>query len=268
MIGVFDSGFGGLSIFREIRNHLPEYDFIYLGDSQRVPYGNRAPETVYGWTEQAVQFLFEQGCGLIIVACHTASNVALRAIQQKYLPSSPFEKRRVLGVTIPIVEEVCHIAKKRVGILATRGTCKSNRFRDEILARRPELSIFQQPAPLLVPLIEEGYIKGVECTRILKKYLIPLKNQQIDTLVLGCTHYPLIIDLVRRRAGKQVQVPDPASFVAKSLYSYLQRHEEINQVLIRNGKSIFMTTDDVEHFERMGEKFLGSSFKAVKVILG
>lgn len=267
MIGVFDSGFGGLSIFREIRTQLPHHDFIYLGDSQRVPYGNRSPETVYSWTREAVQFLFEQDCKLIIVACHTASNVALRALQQKYLPASPFSNRRILGVTIPIVEEVCRMAKKRVGILATRGTCKSNRFTEELLARRPDLDIFQQPAPLLVPLIEEGYIKGVECTRILKKYLIPLKNQQIDTLVLGCTHYPLIIDLVRKRAGKQVQVPDPASIVAKSLCVYLQRHQEIDEILGKNGQSIFMTTDDVEHFERMGEKFLGSSFQAMKATL-
>lgn len=267
MIGVFDSGFGGLSIFRQIRDFLPSYDFIYLGDSRRVPYGNRSPETVTEWSREAVEFLFAMNCKLIIIACHTASNVALRTLQQKYLPGSPYSDLRILGVTIPIVEEVCAVAREKVGVLATRGTCRSRRFEEEILNRREDLKVFHHEAPLLVPLIEEGYTSGVECTRILKKYLNPLKNLQVDTLVLGCTHYPLILDLVRHKVGKQIKVPDPAKIVATSLCSYLSRHPEIEKSLSKNSQSIFMTTDDTSHFEKMGRRFLGASFQAQRVDL-
>jgi glutamate racemase len=265
LIGVFDSGFGGLSIFRRILSTLPQYDFVYLGDSKRVPYGNRSEETVVEWSREAVDYLFSRGCELVIIACHTASNVALRNLQQHYLPESGYSDRRILGVTIPIVEEVCTLARHRVGVMATRGTCKSLRFEEEILSRRKDLKIFHQPAPLLVPLIEEGFVKGSECTKILKKYLIPLKREQIDTLVLGCTHYPLILELVRQKAGKNIKVPDTAQAVATKLHDYLERHEDMAARLSQNSQRVYLTTDSAQYFQEMGKKFLGEGFQAETV---
>jgi glutamate racemase len=267
MIGVFDSGFGGLSIFKAIELDLPQYDYLYLGDSRRVPYGNRSPETVLDWSREAVEFLFAQGCKLIVIACHTASNVALRSLQQDFLPTSPYRDLRILGVTIPIVEEACLVAKKKIGILATRGTCKSRGFEIEIRRRRSDLQVFHNPAPLLVPLIEEGWQDSMECRRILKKYLTPLRQQQVDTVVLGCTHYPLILDLVRKKSGTRVQVPDPAKAVSLRLSDYLQRHPEIESLLTRSGVRQFLTTDDPQLFQELGWRFLGRKFEAHRVRL-
>ncbi len=267
MIGIFDSGFGGLSIFKAIEARLPGYNFLYLGDSRRVPYGNRSPETVLNWSRQAVEFLFAQGCKLIVIACNTASNVALRSLQQTYLPTSPYADLRILGVTIPIVEETCQVARKKVGVLATRGTCKSRGFEIEILKRRPDLEVFHNPAPLLVPLTEEGWQDSMECRRILKKYLIPLRQQQVDTLVLGCTHYPLILDMVRQKCEPKIQVPDTAKAVSKRLENYLQRHPEIESLLRKTKTRKFLTTDDPELFQDLGWRFLGRKFQAQRVKL-
>jgi len=267
MIGVFDSGFGGLCIYRQIEKVLGDYDLIYLGDSKRVPYGSRSDETVHEWTEEAVDFLFEKGCQLIIIACHTASNLALRRIQQEYLPKSPYSDRRVLGVTIPIVEGVCRIARKKVGVVATRSTCRSRGFETEIKKLRPDLEVFHNPAPLLVPIVEEGLSRSPECKRTIKRALRPLQDKQIDTLLLGCTHYPLLHELFEKRAGKAITVPYTPTLVTDSLQDYLKRHPEIEKKLEKKAIRKIMTTDDPRDFETMGRGFLGRSFEALKVQL-
>ncbi|MCJ8346078.1 glutamate racemase, partial [bacterium] len=221
MIGVFDSGFGGLSIFSKVTAQLPESNFIYLGDSERTPYGPRSKETIYQWTKQAVQFLFERDCKLVIIACHTASNSALRQLQQEYLPNSIYKDRKILGVTIPIVEEVVLQAKKRVGVLATRASVKSHRFIEEIHKRNDQLEVFQVASPMLVSLIEEGYSNSVACNIFIKKYLRPLKEKQIDLLVPGCTHFPLILEQLRQKVGNKIEVLDASQVVCDKLKDYL-----------------------------------------------
>jgi glutamate racemase len=262
MIGFFDSGYGGLSVFQLASKFLPEHDLLYLGDNRRTPYGTRSRETVTQWTKEACDKMFSMGCELIIIACHTASSQALRTLQQTYLPISPYASKRILGVTIPVVEETCNLAKKKVGIIGTKGTCNSDSFPMEIKKRRPDLEVFQSPAPLLVPFIEEGWHKTPELRRILKKYLIPFKAQQVDTLILGCTHFPLILDLFQAKTGKAIHVPDPSIAVVNRLIDYLHRHPEIDSKIKRNGNRCFFTTDCTEAFRRQGALFYGASFEA------
>lgn len=265
MIGVFDSGFGGLSVFQEIERALPQHDLMYLGDTQRQPYGSRSKETIITWSTEAVAFLFRSGCELIIIACHSASSQALRTIQQQYLPQSEFASKRVLGVTVPLVEEVCLLAKKKVGVLATKATCRSQSFTLEIQKRRPDLMVFNYPAPLLVPFIEEGEQKSPECRRLVKKYLIPLKQQQVDTLVLGCTHFPLLLNTFQEKMTKRTIIPNPSQIVAQKLLDYLQRHPEIEHLISRQGQRHFLTTDDPKSFLEIGRRFLGHGFQCQKV---
>ncbi len=265
-IGVFDSGFGGLSILKALRRALPQYDFVYLGDSRRNPYGSRSDETILEWTQECVDFLMRQmGCSLIIVACHTASNVALRSLQRDYLPKSPWPERRILGVTIPLIEAACQTARFRVGVLGTKTTCRSGGFIVEIHKRRPELQVFQQAAPLLVGMIEEGLQKSPECKRLLRRYLNPLKQKAIDTLILGCTHFPLLFRDFCAKAGTSIKVMDSGVIVGQSLIDYLKRHPEMDERLQKNGVCTYFTTDDPMNFADQGRMFLGQSFVANKV---
>ncbi|PCJ18207.1 MAG: glutamate racemase [Candidatus Cloacimonadota bacterium] len=267
MIGVFDSGFGGLSVFDKISKQSPDLNLIYLGDSERTPYGPRSKETIYEWSKQAIDFLFERGCQLIIIACHTASNSALRQLQQDYLPNSKYKGRKILGVTIPIVEEVVLQAKKRVGVLATRGSIKSNRFIEEIKSRNSKLEIFQVASPMLVSLIEEGYSDSVACKQFIKHYLKPLKNKQIDLLVPGCTHFPLIFDQLQKKSGKNIKVLNASQIVADKLKDYLSRHPELEFNNKLTGYREYLTTGDVDLFQEIGHRFLKTSFAAKKVVL-
>ena len=256
MIGVFDSGFGGLSIFRAIEREQPaETNLIYLGDSQRVPYGNRSDATVFSWCCEALDWLFEQGCEHIVLACHTASNVALEKLKKHYGERGS----RISGVTIPIVNEVCRVARARVGVLGTRATCRSRRFELEINKLRDDLEVFHNPAPMLVPLVEEGFQSGPECKRFIRRYLGPLKQKKIDTLVLGCTHFPLLHDLFVAKAGHRIKVLESSSLVAKSI--------PIVEVEGQRGIRKIYTTDDPDLFEALGAQFLGRKFDAKKVIL-
>jgi len=265
-IGVFDSGFGGLSILKALRQVLPQYDYVYLGDSRRNPYGNRSDETILDWTRECVDFLMrEKGCHLIIVACHTASNVALRSLQRDYLPNSPWPERRILGVTIPLIEAACKIARYRVGILATKATCRSGGFVVEMHKRRPELQVFQQAAPLLVGMVEEGLQKSPECNRLMRRYLNPLKRQAIDTLILGCTHFPLLYRDFCAKAGNSIKVLDSGKVVSLSLLDYLKRHPEIEQSLKQSHTCSYLTTDDPKSFSEQGKMFLGQTFSASKI---
>lgn len=267
MIGVFDSGFGGLCILAGMQKALPEHDFLYLGDSRRNPYGARSSATIYEWSRESVDWMFAQGCELIILACHTASNSALRRLQQEYLPISPYADRRILGVTIPLVEEASKIAKKRVGVLATRASCLSGSFETEIAKRNRDLKVFCHAAPVLVSIIEEGMSKSPEARRLLRKYLAPLKMASVDTLILGCTHFPAMEEDFRRKVGKNIRVISSPHVVGSSLKDYLKRHPGIDQKIGKNRQCVFYTTEDANRFEEHGKAFLGQSFQASSVRL-
>lgn len=252
MIGVFDSGYGGLTILKEVWKALPQYDYLYLGDNARYPYGNRSKETIIQFTDEAVQHLFEQGCELVIIACFTSSALALLEIQEKYLrnPNSKYKDRKILGVLLPVVEKAVKITKtNRIGVAATRGTIASKSFEKELKKLNPHITVLPQACPLLVPLIEEGFHEKPEAKMILKKYLWKLKSQNPDTLILGCTHYPYMFKDFKRIMGKNVKIVNPPEVVAESLKDYLHRHPEIEKKLSRGGKRIFQTTDSVEKFQ-------------------
>ena len=274
MLGFFDSGFGGLTILKEVlgvgakeKSPLADYDFMYLGDSARAPYGNHSPEKIYRYTTEAVDFLFKQGCELVVLACFSASANALRKIQQEWLPAH-YPGKKVLGVLIPTAEEAIKETKNnRVGILGTRATINSGALSAELLKRAPNLQIHTEAAPLLVPLIEEGWAKKVETKKFLRYYLRPLKNKKIDTLILACTHYPILMKDIQAIIGRRVNVFHPGRAESKSLADYLQRHPEIDSKLKKTGQRIFFATDRIEEFNRLGAKFLGEKIEAKLVSL-
>lgn len=269
MIGIFDSGYGGLTIMNGITKKLPQYDYLYLGDNGRYPYGNRSKETVIKFTEQAVEHLFKAGCQLVIIACFTASSQALREVQEKYLrnPKSLYKDRKILGVLSPVVEKAATVSKKnRIGVVATRGTVASNSFETELQKLKPGVSVLQQACPLLVPLIEEHWHEKPEAKMILKKYLRPLKTKQPDTLILGCTHYSYLAKDFKRLMGKNVEVVDPPEVVAQSLVQYLARHPEIEKQLTKDGKRLFETTDSTEKFQSFWIKSFGAKVADCKKV--
>lgn len=240
-IGVFDSGLGGLIVTHGILQELPEYDYLYLGDTARVPYGNRSHETVYRFTREAVDYLFAQDCRLIVLACNTASAEALRRIQQEYLPTH-HPSRQVLGVLIPAAEAaVATSVTGRIGVLATAGTVQSGTFVQEIAKRRPDAQVFQQAAPLLVPLIEHDGLKYAP--PILADYLAPLRDADVDCLILGCTHYPILQPQIEDFFGPDVPVIAQNRVVPGKLREYLMRHPEIERDLSRGGGRAFQVTD-------------------------
>jgi glutamate racemase len=264
MIGVFDSGFGGLTVLKEFLKILPDYDYLYLGDNARAPYGNKSDEVIYEYTRQAVDFLFKQGCELVIIACHTASTRALRKIQQEYLPAN-YPDKRVLGVAVPVVEEAVKASRyHRLGVIGTSATIKSGVYKKELEKQRNDLEIYQEACPLLVPLVEEGWVSKPETRMILKKCLRPLKVKKIDTLILGCTHYPLLIKDIERIMGKNVKVVNPAKTVAEKLKLYLEKHGEIEKKLSKNKQQVFYTTDDETKFRELGQRFLGKGVEKVE----
>lgn len=266
MIGVFDSGFGGLTILKAFLEALPEYHYLYLGDSARTPYGNKSLKVVYEYTRQAVDFLFRQGATLIILACNTTSAKALRRIQQEWLPVN-YPDRRVLGVAIPLAEAAVDASRYgRIGVVGTRATIESKVYEQELHKLKPGLKIYEQPCPLLVPLVEEGWVGKPETNMILKKYLRSLKSKKIDTLILGCTHYPFLKKDIIRIMGKNCHVLDAPGIVADKLVDYLERHPEIEERLSREGKRVFYTTDDPERFRAFGEKFMGRNISEVQAI--
>ena len=262
-IGVFDSGFGGLEILREIIKVNPKYDYVYFGDTARVPYGNRTKETVYNFTEEAVDFLFKRGARLIILACNTASSEALRKIQRGYLKKN-YPERRVLGVIVPVAEEVANRENKRIGIIGTKRTINSGAFVREIKKRNKKAIIFQNPCPLLVPLIENN-IKGEMLELAIRSCLSPLLKKRIDSLILACTHYGLIKNKIRRITGEKIKIISEGKIVAKKLKDYLLRHPEIETNLKKGGRVEFLTTDLSDDFQNIGSKFFGRKVRAKKV---
>lgn len=266
-IGVFDSGFGGLDVLREVVKKMPAYDYIYLGDTARAPYGTRSQETVYKFTEQAVDFLFKKKCRLVILACNTASSEALRKIQGNYLLKK-YPQRRVLGVIIPVSEEAAvKTTGGRIGVIATNGTVKSGAFKRELKKLNPKIKVFQKSAPLLVPLVEAGEHNSRAAGLILKNYLYSLLKRKIDTLILGCTHYGVLKGEIKKIAGKSVRVVTEGRIVAKKLENYLKNHPEIEATIGRNSKVIFYTTDLTDIFRVLGGKFFGKKIKPEKIQL-
>jgi glutamate racemase len=256
MIGVFDSGLGGLSVLKEFLRFLPQYDYIYLGDSARVPYGGRTPETIYTYTCEALDFLFDHGCELVILACNTASASALRRVQQEYLPKY-YPGKKVLGVIFPLAEAAAATRFERIGVIGTRSTIASGVYAAEIAKLNPRMEVFSRATPLLVPLIEEGWSNKPETRMILKKYLHSLKVKRVQALILGCTHYPFILPIIKKIMGKHCLVFDPGKVVAASLSDYLYRHQELNIKSSDSPVYKFYTTDDEARFRQLGERFLG-----------
>jgi len=265
-IGVFDSGFGGITILRGIVKALPQYDYLYLGDTARTPYGTRSPEVIYEFTRQAVDFLFSQGCPLIILACNTASAEALRKIQQEYLPKK-YPGKRVLGVLIPAAQDAVRVTNGRVGVIATSGTVASEAFVHELKKLDPSLSIYQQACPLLVPLVEEGEERSEVAHLLLKKYLAPLQKKKIDTLVLGCTHYGVLERAIKKIVGAGVHVVSEEKSVPKKLGGYLTDHSALEKKISRGATVRFTTTDLTEKFQLLGSRFFGSPIAAEKINL-
>lgn len=269
-IGVFDSGYGGLTVMRSLVDALPQYDYCYLGDNARVPYGSRSFETVYRFTLECVEQLFEMGCPLVILACNTASAKALRSIQQHDLPKMAPD-RRVLGVIRPTTEKLGLISKSgAVGILGTQGTVQSASYSIELAKFFPAVKVYQQACPMWVPLVENGEHMGPGADYFVANDLRQLLQQDphIDTLLLACTHYPLLLSKISTYAGINRQIITQGPLVAESLADYLQRHPEMEKRLHRHGKRSFYTTDSAERFNRQAALFFGETVVSNQLILG
>lgn len=266
-IGIFDSGYGGLTVFREIVRKLPQYDYVYLGDNARVPYGTRSFETVYAYTKECVEKLFEMDCHLVVLACNTASAKALRTIQQRDLPKRA-DLRKVLGVIRPTTEVIGrHTQTRHVGILATPGTVKSMSYPIEIRKFYPDLSVYQQACPLWVPLVENAELDSLGTSYFVERDINNLLRQSpdIDTVILACTHYPLLYPLVRRFLPDHIHLLSQGELVADSLANYLLRHPEIEKLCTKGGDIRFFTTDNAADFEEKAKTFYGKPIKAQEV---
>ncbi len=269
-IGIFDSGYGGLTVLKEIINKLPGYDYIYLGDNARAPYGNRSFETVYHYTLQCVKWFFEQGCSLVILACNTASAKALRSIQQVDLPGIDPAKR-VLGVIRPTTEMIGNFSEtKSVGILATNGTVASNSYPVEIAKFFPGVKVYQEACPLWVPLIENNEHQNKGADFFVRKNLKSIfeKGKDIDVIMLGCTHYPLLNEKIQEYLPAGVKLISQGEIVADSLAAYLQRHPEIEIRCSKTGSRVFYTTDSTEDFDNHATIFFGEAVRSRHVDLG
>lgn len=274
MIGVFDSGYGGLTVFSEMKKLLPEYDYLYLGDNARAPYGTRSFEVVYQYTWQAVEYLFSKGCNLVILACNTASAKALRQIQQCDLPKvwakDGNTNKRVLGVIRPTVEKIGDYTRtEHVGLFATAGTVASNSYPIELSHLYPELQVTQQACPLWVPIIEAGEHENAGADWFVDKYVGQLldADPQIDTIILACTHYPLLMDKIRKRVGDGVTLIAQGTIVAQSLQDYLRRHPEIEQGCTKGGTRHYLTTESADKFMASAGIFLSEPIAAQHVEL-
>jgi glutamate racemase len=269
MIGVFDSGYGGLTVFRAIRDALPQYDYLYFGDNARAPYGNRSFESIHEYTWQCVQWMFAAGCPLVILACNTASAKALRSIQQTDMPGA-FDSERVLGVIRPTAEVIGDYSiTGHVGILGTSGTVQSESYLLEIGKFFPEIKVYQQACPLWVPIVEAGEHDGEGADYIVEKNLNQLLGQSpdIDTVLLACTHYPLLSPKILTYLPEGVRLISQGSIVAESLKDYLTRHPELESRLPRNGAMSFFTTDSAADFEQKATLFFGEPVTAQQIHL-
>ena len=268
-IGVFDSGYGGLTILKEIVAKLPQYDYLYLGDNARAPYGNRSYETVYHYTLECVQWFFAKGCPLVILACNTASAKALRTIQQNDLPGMDGNKR-VLGVIRPTTEVIGGFSEsKHIGILGTVGTVQSQSYVIEIAKFFPDIQVFQEACPMWVPLVENHEHNSKGADYFVKKHIHGLmkKSDKIDTVLLACTHYPLLIGKIREYLPVDIQLVSQGEIVATSLEDYLLRHPEIEQNCVKTGTVEFFTTDSTEDFNQQGAVFFGKPVQSKHAVI-
>lgn len=268
-IGIFDSGYGGLTILSQIREQMPEYDFLYLGDNARTPYGTRSFEVVYEFTSQAVKALFDMGCSLVILACNTASAKALRTIQQIDLPKID-PRKRVLGIIRPTVEYLGDITQSRhVGILATSGTIKSQSYPLEIKKLFPDITVSGEACPIWVPLVESGEAQSEGTDYFVRRHIDNLlaKDEEIDTIILGCTHYPILYDKIRQYTPSHIKVITQGEYVGRSLVHYMQRHPEMDALCTKQGTCRFLTTESVDIFRSYASIFFDSSIEVKSIAL-
>ena len=268
-IGIFDSGYGGLTILREIRKIMPQYDYLYLGDNARTPYGTRSFDVVYEFTIQAVRYLFKQGCHLVILACNTASAKALRTIQQYDLPSLA-PNRRVLGVIRPTVEVAGDISKSHhIGIMATPGTVRSKTYELEIAKLFPNFQVTSEACPMWVPLVENEEYNTPGADYFVRKHIDNLLHQdpQIDSVILGCTHYPLLRDKIRQWMPDNIHIIEQGNYVAQSLKDYLSRHQNMSEHITTDGTIRYMTTEQADVFQAKATIFMDTTVEAERVFL-
>ena len=268
-IGIFDSGYGGLTILSQIRAQMPEYDFLYLGDNARTPYGTRSFEVVYEFTSQAVKTLFDMGCQLVILACNTASAKALRTIQQIDLPKID-PRKRVLGIIRPTVEYLGDITRTRhVGILATSGTIKSQSYPLEIKKLFPDITVSGEACPIWVPLVECGEARSDGADYFVRRHIDNLlaKDDKIDTLILGCTHYPILYDKIRRYTPSHIKVITQGEYVGKSLVNYMERHPEMDRMCTKQGTCRFLTTESGDIFKQYASIFFDEDIQVQSIAL-
>lgn len=268
-IGVFDSGYGGLTIYNEIQKLLPQYDYLYLGDNARTPYGTRSFDVVCEFTRQAVRYLFQQGCQLVILACNTASAKALRTIQQVDLPALD-PNRRVLGIIRPTVEHVGEVTKSgHVGVLATEGTIKSHSYPLEIRKLYPEIEVVGESCPMWVPLVETNEYESEGADFFVKWHIDNLlaRDPEIDTIILGCTHYPILMEKIRKYTPDGITLLTQGAAVASSLAEYLQRHPEMERLCTKGGKTVFCTTEADGKFGTQASLFLNYPVEVKNVTL-
>lgn len=258
-IGVFDSGYGGLTILRDMRRRLPDHDFLYLGDNARAPYGPRSFDVVYRFTLEAVRYLFSQGCPLVILACNTASAKALRSIQQHDLPQMDDPTRRVLGVIRPTVERLGQISNNgNIGVMGTAGTVRSRSYDLEIAKLYPDFTTTSQACPMWVPLVENHEADSPGADYFVRKYVDELmaKNPEIDTVLLACTHFPMLYDKIVKAVPEGTNVVRQGEIVAESLVDYLRRHPEMDDRISRGGTCRYLTTENPESFSSLAKIFL------------
>ena len=244
MIGIFDSGIGGLTVVKSLMEKLPGYNMIYFGDTARTPYGSKSPETVVRYALENTDFLLKQGAKLIVMACNTASSVAADRVAENYdIP--------IFEVVTPATEQAVKISNTlTIGVIGTRATVKSGIYEHKIMALKPDAKVYSAACPLLVPLVEEGWMKKPETVMIIKKYLHPLKVRQIDTLILGCTHYPLLKDKIQRKIGKRVHIIDSSIAIAENVKFFLDAHPEVDKQLSKNNAFRLFVSDITEQFEK------------------
>lgn len=256
MIGIFDSGIGGLTVVKEIFQHLPEYQTVYFGDTARTPYGNKSKETIIKYAIQDTEFLLQKGAKIIVVACNTASAVAADELKKKYTDIPIFE------VITPAVAKATKVTKnKRIGVIGTRATINSHIYEDKIKSVKNGFKIISKPCPLFVPLVEENWIKKPETKTIAKKYLYPLKLQQIDSLILGCTHYPLLKNIIQEKIGKKVTLIDPAEQVTLQIKQYLADNPDLEKILKKNNQPEFYFSDIAPHLAQLAQNWLEQKIK-------
>lgn len=255
-LGIFDSGLGGLLITKAIREHIPDIDILYYGDTLRVPYGNRSEDAIYGYTRDAIDYLFAQNCKLIVMACNTASASALRRLQQTYLASA-WPGRNVIGVVVPTLEAAIDRGYERLGLIGTNYLVKSNVYADELQKINPSIQLHQVAAPLLVPLIENDGLQWAPS--VLEHYLQPLKAQNVQCLLLGCTHYPVLRDSARQIMGPGVEILGQDEIIPPKLADYLKRHPEYSDHIGRSGRIDFHVSDRTDSYVAAAHAIYGGA---------